>query len=113
MSLCVFTPLFHTLQLEMADYPNVTPQGLRDVGANLVSRLARTANIADRLASTGWTMYLECCYIVFRPPEDLTELEIEDRLRKLGIPMKNLLIDDDEDEIVFDDADRVSASDLG
>jgi hypothetical protein len=113
MPLCVYVPLFPKSHDELPDYPDVTPQDLRDLGADLSSRLARTANMAERLAAAGWTMYAECCCLVLRPPEELTRLEIEGRLRVLGISMRGLLIEDDKEPIVPGDPDSVWAANLG
>jgi hypothetical protein len=98
---------------EPPDYPEVTPQDLRDLGADLASRLARTANMAERLAAAGWSMSLDCCCLVLRSPESLTRDEVGDRLHKLGISMRSLSIQDDQEQVAAADSDSLWAGNLG
>jgi hypothetical protein len=100
------------LEHELPQYPDITPDDLRGLGADMASRVARRANVAERLAAAGWSMHAECCWLVFCPPECLTPEQIEDRLHKLGISMRGLFIQNDEEEIKPGDQDSLWAANV-
>jgi hypothetical protein len=99
MGVTVSLPLFGHPGRELEEVKRVRGQDLRKLGVSLGERLARAADILDRLEADGWVTHLGAYDVLFTRPGVATQEEASKRIGALGVDVEQLLIIEDvEDE---------------
>jgi hypothetical protein len=97
VSVNVCLPLFGEPGRELEEQPR--GRHLRELGEQLKERLARAADLLDRLHAVGWSSQLAMFDILLTHPSAQTREDAERLLRDAGLdPEAFMLVEEIEDE---------------
>lgn len=103
MGVTVCLPLFGNAGQELEEGTVLRGQQLRDLSAALQERLARAADMLDRLTAGGWSCQVAMYDVILTSRGVETREQAERSLRKIGIDPEQLLIVEDIAEDEFED----------
>ena len=88
------------------DEDRVNRQVLRELGVDLKNRLDEVADITDKLLTNDWKSEMGLYDVYFNNNDlNLTQDDLEEYLKGIGVDPEEVSMDDLEDEDDFDDED--------
>jgi hypothetical protein len=98
MAVVISLPLFGPLGHELEEGSAVRGRQLRDLGADLQTRLQRAADTLDRLAADGWDARVALYDVLFSRAGVETQEEAVRKLTALGVNPEELMIVEEIEE---------------
>ena len=105
MSVTLMMYLFGKPGQEPDEGEEVTPQQLRQLGADLKGRLDEAADIIEKLTGAGWDAQMALYDILLSHPYITSAVQAEQQLQDLGIDPEKVHVEEwpDEDEEIEPD----------
>jgi hypothetical protein len=103
MGVTVCLPLFGQPGQELEEGSAVKGQQLRDLAADLNTRLLAAADVLDRLLAAGWKSQTAMYEVILTHPDVPTREEAVGRLQGMGIDPEALMIIEDVEDIEDED----------
>lgn len=88
--------LFHKPGCMLDEGKPVTAVQLTDLGAYLQEHLEKTARVVQQLADDGWDCTVALYDVVCAAPDSLARVDVEAKLRQLGLDPEDVILDEDE-----------------
>jgi hypothetical protein len=98
MGVVVSLPLFGNPGRELEEGAPLRGQQLRELATSLTERLARAADVVDRLVDSGWSARTALFDVLLYHPRVGTAEEAVRGMRDLGIDPEAFIIMEDVDE---------------
>jgi len=98
MGVTVCLPLFGNAGQELEEGAALKGQQLRDLATALQERLARAADVLDRLAAGGWSCHVALYDVLLSCKGVETREQAERSVRALGVDPEQLMIVEDVSE---------------